>query len=56
MKEKEKERYKVYSYRLNDGTAELFKKICKDSGMSYNRVLYKLLKELDEKNEDIKKE
>lgn len=45
----EKERYKAFSYRLHQGTADLFKKVCGESGVSYNRLLFQLLKEYDEK-------
>lgn len=39
----EKERYKAFSYRLHQGTADLFKHVCNSTDMSYNRLLFKLL-------------
>jgi predicted DNA-binding protein len=40
--------YKKYSYRLNDETAELFKSISRESGKSYNLILFQLLKQYEE--------
>lgn len=48
-KQKEKKHYKVYGFRLHDGTVELMKKL--KGGISWNRYFYKLSKKDESRNE-----
>ncbi len=48
--------YKKYSYRLNDETAELFKSISRESGKSYNLILFQLLKQYEQLNTEQREE
>lgn len=49
MKHKEKISYKAYSFRLHEGTYEMMKKFKEKEGKSWNRILYRLLHEQEEK-------
>lgn len=44
-----KQRYKVYSYRLHDGTAELIKELSHKTELSYNKLLFRMAKFYEEK-------
>jgi len=46
---KEKFHYRVFSYKLHEGTAELLKKQKIESGLSWNRFIYQLITKDEEK-------